>query len=321
VSIQVSFIIPHKGRFEMLIATLESIARQDFEPYKMEVVVVSQTPEIQQAQLSTHDSLNLSVQVAEQSLTISALRNLGAKTAKGEYLAFLDADVALSDNWIHAMLSLLNQQGTQRAIASAVQISGDNPPPLELIRTHLSNAETDCNVAFLPGRNLFMRRTTFDQVGGFPEHLITCEDYYFTDQAAKLGELYYSSTASYVHLGEDKIFKDMFKKEIWRGQSNLQSLQGRTVPLREIPSLVVPIAIFGALLASLLCLLLAWHQLAAVMFGLALLPVVVYSLRLYGLARNEVSLWQIIKFYALYFPARAIGTIAGLFQSIQTRSH
>jgi glycosyltransferase involved in cell wall biosynthesis len=317
----VSFIIPHKGRFEMLIQTIESIAAQDYDLEKLEVMVISQTPQIQQQALLSECKLKLTVLIENERHTISALRNIGVKHAAGQYLAFLDADVAISNNWVNAMLALMTDNAHNRAITSAVQICGDNPPPLESIRTHLSNAEVDTNVAFLPGRNLFISRQTFEQVGGFPEHLITCEDYYFTDQAAKFGELFYSSTATYVHIGEDKVFKDMFKKEIWRGQSNLQSLEGRTVPLREIPSLVVPLAMASLLLLAITLFALQLNILATSALGLTLLPVLAYSMRLYRLAHKDVSLFNIMKFYTIYFPARAIGTVAGLFKSIQTKSH
>ncbi|MGS2721733.1 glycosyltransferase [Paraglaciecola aestuariivivens] len=317
---QVSFIIPHKGRFEMLIQTLQSISQQTCHLSDLEVIVVSQTPDIQQQKLLDNPDVKLNVIIRPTTDTISALRNYGVTQAKGEYLAFLDADIGLSANWVTQMLAELNAD-PQRVITSAMQICDDKAPPLEQIRTSLSNAEIDTNVAFLPGRNLFLSQATFAKIGGFPEHLVTCEDYYFTDKAAKLGKLYYTSKATYVHIGEDKAFGAMFKKEIWRGQSNLQSIAGRAIPLREWPSFIAPLAIMLMLMLTLVLVLLGEHTLALWAFLVAALPLFVYSLRLYMVAKKSVSLIQIVKFYIFYFPARAIGTVLGLFKSIGVKTH
>jgi len=236
---QVSFIIPHKGREEFLIQTIDSILAQNYDAEQFEIIILTQNKLLDG--LSHIDSSKFSIKIFFQpeDKTISALRNYGVTQAKGKYLAFLDADVQLSSNWLSCMLSTINEK-PNRKLVSASQINSKNAPPLEKIRTALSNAELDCNVNFLPGRNLFLTKETFDLVGGFPEHLITCEDYYFTDQVHQLGELYYTSSATYVHLGEDKKYNEMYKKEIWRGQSNLQSIKGRSIPLRELPSFIIP---------------------------------------------------------------------------------
>jgi GT2 family glycosyltransferase len=213
------------------------------------------------------------------------------------------------------------EQSDNRVIASAVQINGPDAPPLERIRTSLSNAATDQCVTFLPGRNLFLRRETFDRIGGFPEHLVTCEDYYFTDMASRVGKLYYTSDASYIHLGEDKAYSDMFSKEIWRGQSNLLSIKGRRIPLSEIPSFIVPIGLLFLLIMFIIFMLSGYPVIAAICAILFILPVSAYSIRLYRLCKDDVSFSNVLKFYLYYFPARAIGTIVGAFRTLNTKSH
>lgn len=315
---QLSFIIPHKGRFEMLIETIESIINQQTSDHSFEVIVVSQTDEIKDCILTTSDKLELKVFTRPVEDTISSSRNFGVEQAQGDYLAFLDADIYLSSNWVEQMFSEL-LGSPERIIVSAMQVCNADAPALEQIRTSLSNVEIDQDVAFLPGRNLFMSKASFKKIGGFPEHLVTCEDYYFTDQAAKLGKLYYTSLANYRHIGEDKEFNAMFKKEIWRGQSNIQSLAGRKIPLRELPSFFVPPAILFLLVAAVFCLLGGWPELAVVSLVLALLPIAVYSSRLFILAQSKVQLIPILWFYMVYFPARAIGTFAGLFKTIKVK--
>ncbi|NQY86746.1 MAG: glycosyltransferase family 2 protein [Colwellia sp.] len=313
-TVNITFIIPHKGREEFLTQTVASILSQQYDKTQFEILIVTQNKKLENIDYFQQASVAINVHFQPENQTISALRNYGVTQAKGQYLAFLDADVELSSNWLSCMLTTI-QEKSARMLVSAAQVNGPNAPPLEKIRTALSNAELDCNVNFLPGRNLFLSKETFEQVNGFPEHLITCEDYYFTDQVHQLGELYYTSQANYIHLGEDKQYNEMYKKEIWRGQSNLQSIKGRNIPLREIPSFVIPLALFVLFTTCLLALLLNNTLLAIGSFILLLLPITAYSFRLHKLTKNDVSFSNVFKFYLIYFPARAIGTLGGLFKS------
>ncbi|MDB4476065.1 glycosyltransferase family 2 protein [bacterium] len=310
----VSFVIPHKGREVFLQQTLQSIVALEGQQNKS-VFVVTQNEQLSSETLTFSEQLDLRVLYAEPSMTIAALRNLGVKESSAEYLAFLDADVALSPNWLNAMLGIL-QDDSSVALVSAMQQSGQNAPDLEVIRTTLSNAVVDADVGFLPGRNLLLARETFEAVGGFPEHLVTCEDYYFTDKVGEMGRLWYSSAATYVHLGEDRVYADMFQKEIWRGQSNLQSLKGRRVKVSEWPSFLIPPWITVMSLLTPVFLLSGNASLAVLTVAAALAPFTAYVTRLYFLAAGRVTLPHILRFYSYYFPARAWGTVIGVFRSL-----
>ena len=316
----ISFVIPHKGREEMLRETLLSIAAQDYPAHAMEIILVSQNTEVSEALKQACGNVSFKVIFAKPEQTISASRNRGAELACGNYLAFLDADIQLSGNWLAACLAVLTERPGTRLV-SAMQIPSDSPTPLEHIRVALSNAAIDCPVDFLPGRNLLLTKETFYAAGQFPEHLITCEDYYFTDKVNQLGELFYTSAAQYVHIGEDKQLGAMFEKEIWRGQSNLASVKDRRIPLREWPSFIVPLAMPACLLVALLSLIAGFTVFAVLCLIAAGLPVLAYSTRLYKLVRPNTSLLEVIKFYCVYFPARTIGTLGGIIKTFGTSSY
>ncbi|MDO6566316.1 glycosyltransferase family 2 protein [Alteromonas sp. 1_MG-2023] len=319
-SILTSFIIPHKGREAMLIDTINSIANQTVSRDSYEVIVVSQNTSASQVLSALGETLNLSIIYNAESKTISHSRNLGAEHAKGSFLAFLDADVALSPNWLETVKAKLESDAAT-ALVSTMQINSNNAPPLERIRTALSNADLDTEVSFLPGRNLFLAKHTFYEAGQFPEHLLTCEDYYFTDKVNQIGTLYYTSKAHYVHLGEDKAFIPMWKKEIWRGQSNLASLKGRDIPLREFPSFIVPFAVTGGVMLFFLALILSQTEIATLFALGTLIPLLAYTARLKKLTGKQVSVGYCLLFYSLYFPARAIGTLLGVRGTVDTSSH
>lgn len=316
----VSFIIPHKGRESMLIDTLASIANLETQHCIPEIILVSQNDVVSEQVKLAAGSVPLTVLRGMPDKTISDSRNQGASHSTSDYFAFIDADIGLSSNWLDTLLNILKTRPNTKLV-SAMQVAGDNAPPLEEIRTALSNAEVDVAVSFLPGRNLLLHRDTFFAVGQFPTHLITCEDYYFTDKVNELGDLFYSSAATYIHIGEDKDYGALYAKEVWRGQSNLASVKGRHIPLREIPSFVVPFAIPSCLLLALLCLVSPIPVLAIVFLALGLLPFLAYSLRLWKLVRPKASLLDVVKFYGIYFPARVVGTLGGLFKTFGTNTH
>ncbi|MFC4700136.1 glycosyltransferase [Glaciecola siphonariae] len=311
-SCELSFIIPHMGRENMLCQTIDSIGAQHFALDQVEVIVATKNHALTLADLPQIDNLRISLVQADPALTISHQRNLAASHAKGKHLAFLDADVCLAPNWIEAMLTLLKSDGEIKLV-SAIQKNSDNAPPLEQLRTFISNAHIDCEVEFLPGRNLLLSAETFDESGGFPEHLVTCEDYVFTQRVHQQGKLIYSSNSTYIHLGEDKAFWPMAKKEVWRGQSNIASLSGRKVPSSEWPSFIAPPIFTLGLFAAVIALLAGALLWSSVFLIPSVLVLLLYTFRLYRISKGGLSLSTILSFYSLYFPARTWGTVKGFF--------
>lgn len=311
-TIKVSFIIPHKGREELLMQTVESIFAQDYPLTDIEIIIISQNQHLELLD-NIHAQIELSVIYQPEHLTISSLRNIGAKLAQGEFLAFLDADVKLAENWLRELLNTLSTD-KYRVLVSAMQINSPQAPALEQIRTVLSNAEIDCNLSFMPGRNLLLAKTNFELSGGFPEHLITCEDYHFTNKLSKIGKLYYTSASHYIHLGEDKTYIPMFKKEIWRGQSNLLSIKGRVPPMRELPSFIIPSALVLLCFIATISTIVGTFSVALICLILIFIPIILYSVRLALLSKYEISFMHILAFYLLYFPARSLGTLMGSYR-------
>ena len=301
----IDFIIPHMGRVELLQATIDSILTQTRQDLVGSIFVISKNKE----PLALPASEKLRVFLRPEAKSISEQRNFGVQQSSAPTLAFLDADIELAPTWVDTCYTLLTNDDS-RIVVSAHQLCKRPSNKVEQIRTTLSNVVTDVNVTFLPGRNILCYRKVHDSVGGFPEHLQTCEDYYYTEKLSQHGTLFYTADTYYYHLGEDLSLSQTFKKEIWRSEYNLQSLKGRSVPLREWPSILFPFWITFCLLLSVLT---ASNLLVSlVMLCAAMIPPLLYSLRLWSKKPEQVGLAYIVIFYSVYFFARSIGTVIGI---------
>ncbi|MBO9490494.1 glycosyltransferase family 2 protein [Endozoicomonas sp. G2_1] len=314
---EVSFIIPHKGREELLYQTVESIFKQDYPVDKIEVVIVSQNEslELLNSDLKAYQE-QINVLLVDPSGTVSKSRNIGAQNALGDYLAFIDSDIDLSSHWLSALKQQLDSD-THTLLVSGQQVCAEGCPDIERLRTAMVNTDLDQQVSFLPGCNLLLKRSTFEQADRFPEQFISCEDFIFTNKVSQFGKIIHSSAASFVHLGEDKSWKELFNKEMWRARSNLSSLLGRKIPLSEIPSLVTPPWVIIFALLAILFLLTTQYQFALFSSALMLLPILLYSSRLFSKLAKKISYKLIFKFYLVYFSARGIGTFRGLLANVQ----
>lgn len=319
-SITTTFIIPHKGREEMLLQTLESIASLNTPKEEYEVIIVSQNVAVSERISSLDGFINLKVVYNSEERTISQSRNLGASLAKGQYLAFLDADIELMPDWLDVMQKKYTTSDSI-VLLFGTQISFSFSRNIEKIRTCLASATSGGWTKSAPGANLFLSKNMFDTVNGFPEQLRTCEDIYFSNKVSEHGKIFHEPKAQFIHIGEDNSYISMFKKEIWRGQSNLASLRGRKIPLREIPSFLVPFVATIGIIFGFVGLLSSNYFSCTLGLFLALSPMVAYTFRLKKLVKEQVPVQHCFLFYLLYFPARALGTLLGVRGAVTTSSH
>lgn len=313
----VSFVLPHHGREQLLLQTVQSIFQQDIDVHLIEVIVVSKAVfadtdplPMKLAELGVKDRVRFVTIPPDR--TISYGRNHGAMLAQGEYLAFVDSDVRLAENWVTTMVRLL-VENPKSMLVSAVQVPDDDRNTLDVIKSSMSEANLG-EVLALPGNALFISDSAFNKSEKFPENLETCEDWVFTNSLTRLGTLTLTNESSFVHLGEDKSFSAMFFKEIWRGKSNLGSLSGRKIDLAELPSLFVPVTVLLSPVVALLACLLGFKLLglAAAVFTFA--APFLYTLRLKARSSVDINVFLLIFFYLVYFIARALGMIKGFIE-------
>jgi glycosyltransferase involved in cell wall biosynthesis len=229
-------------------------------------------------------------------LLIGALRNRGTAIASGEWLAFIDADIEMPENWLKPLFDI---EASGQADVFALDLHTPAEAPWYATawqrRTLRVSSQTSHVVDWLPSANLLMRRRWFDKVGGFNETLRTGEDKEFTLRLHEQGARLLSINDNVaLHWGYEMNWREWMGKELWRQGSHLQLLRthGFSLRLLRFPMLSLFVWLLDFLAIS--ALLDGFPHHAAVMVTLTLIPGLVLSLRQSFKHRNiglTLQLW------------------------------
>jgi glycosyltransferase involved in cell wall biosynthesis len=182
---RISVIIPAYNEAKHIGATLDSV-NQAIDQYRkshghsVEVIVVDNNSADQTGAIAREFGAKV---VWEGRNQISAARNAGAKAARGEILAFLDADDHVSANFF----SLLDEaMSSGQYIGGGARIVWDK----QSIWVTLFNGLGNCLRQALGVSNAlpFAFGETFDKIRGFDERYYAGEDMKFAADLKKLGK-------------------------------------------------------------------------------------------------------------------------------------
>jgi glycosyltransferase involved in cell wall biosynthesis len=128
-------------------------------------------------------------------------RNVAARTARGDLLAFTDADCIPAPDWIEQGVAAFGPAEVD-LIAGAIRIPlGDRPSAVSLVDAarHL-NQELYFSRGYGATANMWVRRTVFEEIGGFNEQLLSGGDWEFGLRTREAGKkLEYVPAASVDH--------------------------------------------------------------------------------------------------------------------------
>jgi glycosyltransferase involved in cell wall biosynthesis len=194
----VSVVIPVRDGEAFVTAAIESVCRQSIDDIEVIVVDDGSTDASFAVAAGHPDARTRAVRQAASGA--SAARNHGARLARGEWLAFLDAD----DLWVPEKLSL--QLEAVSTTPAATMAFGHVQ---EFISPEFAVAGTQQAIPrLLPGYSvvtLLLRRRDFAATGGFDERLMTGEfaDWYDRGRTAGFEPLLLSDTLALrrIHAG------------------------------------------------------------------------------------------------------------------------
>lgn len=187
----VSIIIPNKDEKDSLKLCIDSIKKKTtYSNY--EIVIVennSTTTEIFDYYKELEKEKNIRVVTWEREFNYSAINNFGVKHAKGELILFLNNDVeVLSDRWMEELVAntqrpevgitgvkLLYPDGTIQHAGTVIGIGGIAGHMLVGMKGdrsgYLNKAVTQMNYSAVTAACMMMKRSVFEELGGFEEQL------------------------------------------------------------------------------------------------------------------------------------------------------
>jgi rSAM/selenodomain-associated transferase 2 len=173
--IDLSIIIPVLNEAQYLANTLATL------PPEVETIVVdggSQDDTIAVAKAAQAIALSGSCGRALQ-------MNKGAAISTGDYLLFLHADTQLPENFAQIIPTILGQPNV---VAGAFELKIDaNLPGIQFVEWG-TNLRSRCLQLPYGDQGIFLKRTTFEAVGGFPEQPIM-EDFEFIQRLKQQGKI------------------------------------------------------------------------------------------------------------------------------------
>jgi GT2 family glycosyltransferase len=163
--------IPTRKRPNYLEVTLASVAPQAREA-GAEVLVVSDGPDGMAAEIARRHDVRL-VPLTEPS-GLNAARNAAVKAAASELIVFVDDDVDAPSEWLDQLLAGVRESPEHDVFGGPIRARLEGGGPRACGResapiTTLDHGSTDCDVPFVWGANMAVRRCTFERIGGFDE--------------------------------------------------------------------------------------------------------------------------------------------------------
>ena len=178
----VSVVIPVKDRADELARCLDSISRVDYPRELLQVIVVDDGSSDDSAAVARERGA-LVVPSGGTGRGPAAARNVGARAATGEILAFIDSDCTASTGWLSELLPAF---ADDRMAAVGGQVDGMCTESVvdryEAVMSSLSlggrerSGSTGDDTFYLPSCNLLVRRALFAGVGGFEGSMHVGED-------------------------------------------------------------------------------------------------------------------------------------------------
>jgi GT2 family glycosyltransferase len=242
----VSFIIPVLNGEKEISRCLASIQQQRFSPDQYEVIVLDNGSNDKTLEIVRDFRVNLQVLPG---ISVAALRNKGAEIARGDYLAFVDSDVELIPQWLCNGLVVFKND---RVVAAGCFPRTPRPSSWvqqvwELHQRGGRQQENVKSVAWLPSMNLLVRRDKFFEIGGFNAELATAEDVDLCYRLSELGIILCTPAMDAIHWGEARDLPTFWRKEVWRGKSNLKGVLAHGLRWDEVPSIGYPLYIIALL--------------------------------------------------------------------------
>ncbi|MBI5267430.1 MAG: glycosyltransferase [candidate division Zixibacteria bacterium] len=302
----ISFIIPVLNGEMYMAGCLEHI-RREMAPGDEIIVVDNGSTDNTKTIVARFPEVKL---LTHPKATIAAVRNFGAKSAKGNLLAFIDCDCLVCPGWRRAAIDVLRDD-TIAATGSHLDLP-DNPTWVEAAWILARNTVAS-PAGYIPSGNFVVRSAAFRAVSGFDETMITDED---TDIGMRLCRqgfgIINAPGVRAIHLGNPKTIAQFVTKEKWHSTSIVKNVTWRTMDKPMVMTLAF-LALFVGALACMPAVVLGTIGVLVPVTLILIVPLVTVLYRLYQFGKFKYVVHQII-LYLLFYSVRSMTVLEHFFR-------
>jgi glycosyltransferase involved in cell wall biosynthesis len=245
-------VIPARNAGPYILQTLEGLATQDYEG-DWEVIVVDNGSDDDTRHIvesSVHLLENLQVIDASQGRGVAFARNRGSEAARGQYLAFCDADDIAAPWWLRSLVS----QGRRHSICYGQHaFFRDEPPdPAEFSPEGTDDGLLVDPFGYLPfasGGNLLVHKTVVTQLNGFDEDYGAGEDVDFCWRAQYEGFTLGSARGALIFKRDRESARSQFRQYYGYGKGEVHLYRDHAGHGMPRASLLRAVAVYGWLIA------------------------------------------------------------------------
>lgn len=263
----VSIIIPVRNEAELLKNCLESISNLDYPKDRIEVIIADG--------MSTDDTVNTAKQlgarvVLNEKKTVSPGRNVAFKLAKGEIIAFTDADCIVDKNWIINSVRYFEDDKIACVGGPNLTPSGEgdfgkavgfvfNQGIFSAGSIHARELKEVKEVRSIPGCNAIYKKDALEKVMPIDETLLTCDDTELNQRLIDKGyKLLYTPDVFVWHYrrpNPKRLFRQMYRYAVGRlqvGKKDRRMINSVHIMVGLALPAVLAVFIFSSMLFMLL---------------------------------------------------------------------
>ena len=191
---KISIVIPAYNEEKYIGRTLESIKNLELERNELEILVVDADSTDKTEQIAHSFGARV---IHEPHKSIGFARQQGLLNAKGEIIAFTDADTTVSSDWLLKHIAILNKPGVVLSLG-VFRVYDGNFPYYQSMNYLLVPVMWISNQLFkVPmavGQNMAFWKKRGLEIGGFNQDLKLAEDFDFAVRMKRLGRVIFSSS-------------------------------------------------------------------------------------------------------------------------------
>ena len=217
----ISVVVPARNEEDYLAECLASLQNQDYGKQHYEILVVDNNSNDKTAEIAKSFSGVKYLHIGKG--PVGAVRNFGVKEAKGEVIAFIDADCIPPYNWLSRGNELLSQN--KNHAFSARYISDKNALWIEKLWL-LGYAVAEFSSTDFLGGCIFVTKNDFLKVGGFDETITSGEDTKLAVSLRNVGiQTIVDQSLNVIHLGNAKDSKSFVNRQAWHSENYIKNIK------------------------------------------------------------------------------------------------